>query len=251
MAYHLTTASARAFPTHELGNINIYLRNTGISIIFSAVLLRFLYIQFQWRKQTKAEAEAKLDALQARIRPHFLFNSLNTIASLTRIDPPLAESLTEDLSELFRANMQTSARLVAFKDELSLVRQYLNIEQSRLGKRLSINMALSNIPQDALIPPLSIQPLIENAIYHDIEPSEHGGELAITGDFDNNKITLTIKNPMSPDPSASSRPSNHIAIENIRLRMQSCFPERSSLSISSSELEFQTLLKFPYQTSQP
>lgn len=239
------------FPTHVPGNINIYLRNTGISLIFSAVLLRFLYIQFQWRKQTQAEAEAKLDALQARIHPHFLFNSLNTIASLTRIDPPLAESLIEDLSELFRANMQTNARLVAFKDEFELVRQYLNIEQNRLGTRLAINIKLNDIPPDALVPPLSIQPLVENAIYHGIEPSELGGELSIIGSFNKNIITLTIKNPISPEATDSSHTSNHIAVENIRLRMQNCFPEQSSLSISASGLEFLSQLKFPYQTHQP
>jgi two-component system sensor histidine kinase AlgZ len=230
------------------GNINIYLRNIGISVIFSSILLRFLYIQFQWRKQTKAEAEARLDALQARIRPHFLFNSLNTIASLTRIDPPLAESLTEDLSELFRANMQTNKRLVPFKQELTLVQQYLNIEQTRLGDRLRIKLDVENIPSDALIPPLSIQPLIENAVYHGIEPSEKGGELAIVGRMKNDNIVLTVKNPISDAITAATRPSNKIAIDNIRLRMQSCFPEQSTLLISASGLEFQAQLKFPYQT---
>lgn len=156
-------------------NMSVYAKNTGISVIVSTVLLRFLFIQLQWQQQTKAEAEARLDALQARIRPHFLFNSLNTIASLTRVDPPLAETLTEDLSELFRANMQNSTRLVPFKQELALVQQYLNIEQTRLGERLTTHINLSDIPDNALIPPLSLQPLIESAVYHGIEPAEEGG----------------------------------------------------------------------------
>ncbi|PHS72933.1 MAG: signal transduction protein [Cycloclasticus sp.] len=230
------------------GNMSVYLRNGGISVIFSIILLRFLYIQHQWRRQTKAESEARLDALQARIRPHFLFNSLNTIASLTRIDPPLAESLTEDLAELFRANMQSSKRLVPFEQELTLVQQYLNIEQLRLGDRLTINIDVSTIPDDALIPPLSIQPLIENAIYHGIEPLEKGGKLEVLGRIENNKITLLIKNPLSDEALATVRPGHHMAIDNIRLRMQNCFPNNNQLLVSSSESEFQTQLKFPYQT---
>lgn len=231
------------------GNMSVYLRNVGISIIFSLILLRFLYIQFQWRKQAQAEADAQLDALQARIRPHFLFNSLNTIASLTRIDPPLAESLTEDLSELFRANMQTSKRLIAFKQELALIQQYLNIEQNRLGSRLTISIDTSTIPDDALIPPLSIQPIIENAVYHGIESTAEGGVLSISGKMKKNIISLLVKNPINDEHSSNGRPGNNMAINNIRLRMEQCFPDQSQLLISSSGLEFQTQLTFPYQNS--
>ena len=236
------------FMTPSQNHMSIYFRNVGISIIFSLILLRFLYIQFQWRKQSKAEANAQLDALQARIRPHFLFNSLNTIASLTRLNPALAETLTEDLSELFRANMQTSKRLIPFKQELTLVQQYLNIEQTRLGERLLIEIDLFAIPDNALIPPLSIQPIIENAIYHGIEPSEKGGTLSIVAHMDKNIITLLVKNPINLDQPTSIRSGNNMAINNIRLRMAQCFPDQSKLLISSSGGEFQTQLKFPYQT---
>jgi len=237
------------FMAPNQSHMSIYIRNTGISIIFSLILLRFLYIQFQWRKQSKAEADAQLDALQARIRPHFLFNSLNTIASLTRLNPPLAETLTEDLSELFRANIQTSKRLVPFKQELTLVQQYLNIEQTRLGERLIIEINVTAIPDDALIPPLSIQPIIENAVYHGIEPSEKGGILNIIGKIDKNIITLLVSNPINHNQPASARSGNNMAINNIRLRMAQCFPDQSKLLISSSAEVFQTQLTFPYQTS--
>jgi len=233
------------------GQISLYLRNVGISSIFSIILLRFLYIQFQWQKQTKAEAEAQLDALQALIRPHFLFNSLNTIASLTRSNPPLAESLTEDLSELFRANMQTSQRLIPFKQELNLIRQYLNIEQNRLGSRLTIHLDLSTIPDDALIPPLSLQPLTENAVFHRIEPAPEGGVLSLTGKIKKNTVYLLIKNPICNDSTPNTRPGNNMAINNVRFRMEQCFPDQSKLLISSSGLEFQTQLVFPYHNNQP
>ena len=234
-------------PTPSQAHLGLYLKNSGISIIFSAILLRFLYIQFQWRQQTKAEAEAKLDALQARIRPHFLFNSLNTIASLTRVNPALAETLTEDLAELFRANMQTTQRLIPFQQELTLIKQYLNIEQTRLGNRLTVALDVSAVPQDALIPPLSIQPLIENAIYHGIEPLEQGGTLSINAQMHNKQIKLNISNPIS-STARTSRSGNHMAIDNIRLRMQNCFPEQSKLLTSSTANEFHTQLHFPYQS---
>ncbi len=253
--FFITWVSSSLLPQLDLfmapsqSHMNIYIRNVGISIIFSLILLRFLYIQFQWRKQSKAEADAQIDALQARIRPHFLFNSLNTIASLTRLNPTLAETLTEDLSELFRANIQTSKRLVPFKQELTLVQQYLHIEQTRLGKRLSIETDVTAIPDNALIPPLSLQPIIENAVYHGIEPSEKGGTLNIIGKMDKNMITLLVSNPINDSQAANTRTGNNMAINNIRLRMAQCFPDQSKLLVSSSDGEFQTQLKFPYQTS--
>ena len=211
--------------------------------------MRYLYIQHQWKKQTTAQADAKLDALQARIRPHFLFNSLNTIASLTREDPVLAESLTEDLAELFRANINSSQRLISFEQERELTQQYLNIEQSRLGPRLRIQWDVKAIPIDARIPPLTLQPLVENSVYHGIELSPEGGELEIHGSMRKQLITLVIRNPMGTESSSITREGNNVAIENIRLRLQSCFPDQSKLLISSSDGFFQTQIIFPYQTS--
>ncbi len=226
-----------------------YLKNIGISIIFSIIFLRFLFIQFQWKRHIKAEADAKLDALQARIRPHFLFNSLNTIASLTRVKPALAETLTENLAELFRATMQTNRRLVPLQQEMDLVRQYLLIEQSRLGQRLTTDIDLSNIPNDALIPPLSIQPLVENAIYHGIEPCAQGGLLRIIGTNNKGLLSINISNPLDPHVASSTRPSNHLALDNIRLRLQGLFATKAQLLISSSDGEFHAQLNIPYQTT--
>ena len=229
--------------------IAFYLQNIGISTIFSIILLRFLFIQFQWKLHTRAEADAKLDALQARIRPHFLFNSLNTIASLTRVNPALAETLTENLAELFRATMQTSHRLVPLQQEMNLVRQYLMIEQSRLGSRLTTDIDLSNIPNDALIPPLSIQPLVENAIYHGIEPCADGGLLRIIGTHNEGLLSIHISNPLPPYIASTKRPSNHLALDNIRLRLQQLFTTRAQLLISSSDGQFHAQLNIPYQTT--
>lgn len=234
------------FPSLNSGHFSVYIKNVIISSIIAIILLRYLYIQHQWKKQTTAQADAKLDALQARIRPHFLFNSLNTIASLTRENPVLAESLTEDLSELFRANINSSQRLISFQQECEFTQQYLNIEQSRLGDRLRIQWDIQSIPSNASIPPLSLQPLVENSVYHGIELSPKGGELTITGTLRKQMITLIIKNPMSSDTSHSTRDGNKVAVENIRLRLQSCFPDQAKLLISSSDGYFQTQVTFPY-----
>ncbi|PCI72450.1 MAG: signal transduction protein [Piscirickettsiaceae bacterium] len=236
------------FPTFGSGHFSIYIKNLIVSSIIAIIVLRYLYIQYQWKKQATAQAEAKLDALQARIRPHFLFNSLNTIASLTREDPALAESLIEDLAELFRANMNSSQRLLPFEQECELTRQYLNIEQSRLGERLRIHWDVEAIPADAHIPPLSLQPLVENSVYHGIERSPEGGTLEILGSIRKNMITLIIRNPMSTSTSDNTREGNKIAVDNIRLRLQSCFPGQSKLLISVADGYFQTQIMFPYQT---
>ena len=237
------------FPTFKGGQFSIYLKNLIISGIIAIILLRYLYIQHQWKKQTTAQADAKLDALQARIRPHFLFNSLNTIASLTREDPVLAESLTEDLAELFRANINSSQRLISFEQEREFTQQYLNIEQSRLGSRLRIQWDVQAIPADARIPPLTLQPLVENSVYHGIELSPEGGNLIIKGSMQKQLITLVIRNPMGTESSSITREGNNVAIENIRLRLQSCFPDQAKLLISSSDGFFQTQIIFPYQIS--
>ncbi|ORU90068.1 MAG: signal transduction protein [Cycloclasticus sp. symbiont of Poecilosclerida sp. M] len=230
-------------------NGNAYLKHLSMSSIVSAIILRYLYMQHQWKKQTKAEAEATLDALQARMRPHFLFNSLNTIASLTRENPALAETLTEDLSELFRASMQASGRMVRFSQEQALTRQYLNIEQTRLGERLQVNWETDSVPDDALIPPLSLQPLVENAVYHGIEPCEGKSLLTIKGSLIKNKITLSIQNPIAEQQAA--RKGNHIAIENLKLRLQSCFPDQSDLGFSIADEVYQAQVRFPYHQKQP
>lgn len=227
---------------------NHYLNNLAISCIVSGLILRYLYVMHAWRLQTKAESEAKLDALQARMRPHFLFNCLNTIANLTREDPLLAETLTEDLAALFRASMQASTRMVPFEQELTLTQQYLNIEKTRLGDRLNIEWRVSDIPVDALLPPISLQPLVENAVYHSIELSQHNSTLAISGVLDGNMISLSVQNPLLNIE--TERAGSHIAIENLKLRLQSCFPNRSTFTFSSSAGIVTTRIQFPYQTTQ-
>ena len=162
-------------------HVDFLISNLGISAIVSAILLRFFYVQFQRDRSLRARSDARLQALQARIRPHFLFNSLNTIASLTRSQPDVAEEATEDLADLFRSSLADSNYEVRLKDEWDLARRYLHIEKLRLRDRLQVNWSIDTLPEDALIPQLTIQPLLENAIYHGLEHLPQGGTIMIEG----------------------------------------------------------------------
>lgn len=225
----------------------LYLRNLSISAIMGGVLLRYLYVQQQWRRQTKARLEAKLDALQARMRPHFLFNSLNTIACLARENPVLCESLVEDLAELFRASIKTTGRMVPLSQEMALVEKYLNIEQSRLGDRLRVERQIDDVPMDALLPPLTLQPLIENAVYHGIEASSGPAVLGIHGQMQQGKVVLTISNPLADQAQEKHRTGNRLALETLRARLSGCFPDEGQLLASVVDGGYQMRLIIPYR----
>lgn len=226
---------------------SIYLRNIALSAIISGVILRYLYVQQQWRRQTQAEIEARLDALQARMRPHFLFNSLNTIACLARENPVLCESLVEDLAELFRASIKTSGRMVPLEQEIALVKKYLNIEQTRLGSRLQVVWELDNVPMDALLPPLTLQPLIENAVYHGIETCRETALLAIKGTLQTGKLVLTITNPVNQTAPQKYRTGNRMALETLQARIAGCFPDEGKLLASVVDGQYQIRLAVPYR----
>ena len=154
-------------------------RTVAISAVVAALVLRYFYVQFHWKHRIASEAQARLEALQARIRPHFFFNCMNSIASLTRSNPALAERAVEDLADLFRASFADAQSPVPFADELDLVERYLSIEGLRLGERLKVEWRIADLPATACVPLLSLQPLVENAIYHGIEPARNGGCIEI------------------------------------------------------------------------
>jgi len=218
----------------------------GISAIAGALLLRYLYVQHQWRRHVEAESQARFDALQSRIRPHFLFNSMNTIASLTRTDPALAEEVVSDLADLFRATLGEPGRLVALDDELELARGYLRIEQQRLGPRLQASWDLEGLPRQALVPPLVLQPLLENAVFHGIERLPGPGTIRIVGRHRRGLINLSVRNSLPP-PSTRARHGGHrLALENIRARLAGCFGDAATLTAGEVEGEYQVRMAFPH-----
>ena len=185
-------ASSDLFPDRHW---SFLLRNAGITFVVTALALRYFYVTHEWRHNVELQAKARVHALQARIRPHFLFNSMNTIAALTRSNPARAEEAVLDLAELFRANLNEKRNEIALAEEIDVARTYQRMEQLRLGDRLRVEWKVESLPADALVPGLTLQPLLENAIYHGIEPRPDGGVVTVTGEFAKGMITIVVRNP--------------------------------------------------------
>jgi two-component system sensor histidine kinase AlgZ len=196
------------------------------------------------RALSPAVTEARLQALQARIRPHFLFNSLNAVLSLIRSDPQRAERALEDLSELFRALMGEGRQLVPLEDEMRLTRAYLELEQLRLGERLQVRWHTDKMPGDALVPPLLIQPLVENAVYHGIEPARGAGEISINIYRSQDQVHVVVKNPLTQAP--NERKGSGIALANIRERLLLHFDLDATLKSEPLGAVYQVHISFPY-----
>jgi len=223
------------------------LRNLAISVIIAAIALRYFYVQNQLRQSIEARAQARIQALQARIRPHFLFNSMNTIASLTRTEPALAEEIVEDLADLFRVSLQTDEQEVRLSDELQLCQRYLHIEQARLDSRLQIDWSLQNGNDTIKVPALSLQPLLENAIYHGIEPRVDGGVIHIGSQVDGDRLCLSVRNPIPPPSARSTHSSHHMALQNIRDRLAVLYGDQGDLRIERDDNQFTAKLIIPIQ----
>lgn len=231
------------FPREHAGFV---LRNICVGFIVSALALRYFYVSAEWKRSIEQEALARIRALQARIRPHFLFNSMNTIAALTRTSPERAEQAVEDLADLFRASLSDASARITLKDELEIARTHQRIEQLRLGERLTVHWDVDDLPMRTLVPSLMIQPLLENAVYHGIETLPRGGEISIIGRRDDQLVRIEVRNPILAQSRYSEREGNRIALENIRQRLELAWPGRGRLETEQTEAEFCARLIFPY-----
>jgi two-component system sensor histidine kinase AlgZ len=225
-------------------------RNLGIGAILGALVLRYLYVQYQWRQQIEAEALARIQALQARIRPHFLFNSMNSIAALTRCDAERAELAVQDLSDLFRVSLRDASERVTLEEELDIAQRYLRLEALRLGERLQVEWSIDRLPRKRLVPSLILQPLLENAVYHGIEPLAQGGCIHIDGEAEGRRISIRIRNPRATGNVEAHRKGNRIALENIRLRLQLVFGQQAGVALREVDGQFETTLYFPREKLQ-
>ncbi len=205
----------------------ILLQHVAIAVILYGMTLRYFYVQHKNRQALQAESQARLQALQARIRPHFLFNSLNTIASLTHGEPDRAEEAIENLSDLFRASLQADSE-VSLDSEIELTSQYIALEALRLDERLRVRWRIEVRPETFSLPALTLQPLVENAIYHGIEPQPDGGEVCIELRQSGEQLLIRISNPLPPQHSPN-RPGNRMALENIRERLNLAFDGRAKI----------------------
>ncbi|HTE41617.1 MAG TPA: histidine kinase [Steroidobacteraceae bacterium] len=224
---------------------NFLLRNVGIGFIVCAVALRYFYVTAEWRRTVESEAQARIRALQARIRPHFLFNSMNTIAALTRSNPEQAEQAVEDLADLFRASLSDARQRITLREELEIARVYQRIEQLRLGERLHVDWQLDKIPDDAMVPSLLLQPLLENAIYHGIELLPKGGEVTVSVRIIDKSIRLVVSNPLARAVT-EQRTGNRLALDNIAQRLELAWPGAAHVNVESLADRYTVSLQFPY-----
>jgi len=206
------------------------------------------YFRLRARALSPAITEARLQALQARIRPHFLFNSLTAVLSLMRSEPRRAEVALEDLADLFRVLMRDNRELAPLADEVELCRQYLELEQLRLGDRLVIDWNVKSMPGDALVPPLVLQPLLENAVYHGIEPSTTPGVLSINIFLSRDEVHALLRNPYTAN-SARHHAGNRMALDNIRERLALHFDAEASLESRVTRDTYEVHIRMPYRTT--
>ncbi|HEU5177272.1 MAG TPA: sensor histidine kinase [Burkholderiales bacterium] len=204
-----------------------------------------VYLRLLTKAHSPALAEARLQALQARIRPHFLFNSLNAVLALIRKDPRRAERALEDLADLFRTLMSDARTFVRLADEISLLERYAAIEQLRLGERLRITWDLDGAPADALLPPLVLQPLLENAVYHGVEPGTGNANVLVRIAKRGERVLAQIENPYFE--AEVQRAGNRMALENIRERLQLFFDAEARIAIKAADGRYRVELEIPYR----
>jgi len=243
---------ALAWAFHQLAS-NLTVFHGGMPFAHVAAITVFVagialaYFDFRARALSPAMAEARIQALQARIRPHFLYNSINAVLSLMRSDPRRAEVALEDLADLFRVLMADNRTLAPIANEVQLARQYLALEELRLGDRLRVRWRIDGMPPDALVPPLILQPLIENAVYHGIEPSDKGGEIEIDVSLSGKQIVMELRNPFPGGGKHST--GNRMAIVNIRERLQLHYDAEASMRSEVKDGSYRVTIRMPYLTA--
>jgi len=207
------------------------------------------YFRLHTKAYSPALAEARLQALQARIRPHFLFNSLNAVLALIRRDPRRAERSLEDLADLFRTLMSDARQFVRLADEIALLERYAAIEHLRLGDRLRITWDLDSAPPDALLPALVLQPLLENAIYHGVEPGTAAGDVLVQIGRRGDRVHAVIENPYIE--AEQRRAGNRMALENVRERLALFFDAEARLDARVLGERYRIDIEIPYRAARP
>lgn len=219
-----------------------------VGAVIAGIGLRYLFLSWQLRRREQSEMQSHIQALQSRIQPHFLFNSLNTIASLIAESPEDAERAVEDLSALFRANLQDSRVMSTWGSERALCERYLRIESMRLGERLSVAWEVAALDEEQELLNLSLQPLLENAIVHGIQHLPEGGTIHIRAIRVGDDIRLSVENPLAPG--RERHHGNHLACDNLHHRLQSLYGDRGRLQLEQNDSRFRVEMRFPATITQ-
>lgn len=225
------------------GDWESLLVNVLLAAIVTGIMFRYLYLQQRLSLQQQAELRARLDALQARIHPHFLFNSMNIIASLIPTRPEAAEQAVEDLSELFRASLARAGTEVTLAHELELCRRYLALEALRLGERLTVEWQVDDAPEQLPIPLLTLQPLLENAVVHGIQPRVDGGTIRVSIQYQQGRVEVLVSNPVADE--GLQQGGNRMALDNIRDRLINLYGDDVLLDFNRSDTLAVVRLAYP------
>nr|WP_291992622.1 histidine kinase [Candidatus Accumulibacter sp. ACC003] len=242
-----------SFVSLDAGGAQRLIRASLLGAVVAGCMLSY----FSWRASALSPAlvEARLQALTARIRPHFLFNSLNAVLSLIRADPRRAETALEELADLFRALMRDHRELLPLADELALCRQYLNLEKLRLGERLHVEWEVAtDLPLELKVPPLLLQPLLENAVYHGIEPAADGGRIRIRLARRGEQLHVDLANPCGGG--VEHPRGSHMALDNIRERLALYYDlearlETGEVRLANGQREYRVHIVLPCSGRRP
>ncbi len=245
----MLTASIAAGVSAGLGHLGLGRADAMWSAVYALLLTLGLAAYFSlWQRAfSPALAEARLQALQARIRPHFLFNSINAVLSLMRSDPRRAETALEDMADLFRSVMRDNRDLVTLDEEVTLTRCYLDLENLRLGDRLIVEWHVDPSCASAMLPSMLLQPLVENAVYHGSEPGAAPGKIEINVRRAGDQMQLELSNPYWPEH--QHRQGNRMALANIGERLALHFDVEASLETSILDNRFRILISVPFRVS--
>ncbi|WP_435627559.1 sensor histidine kinase [Candidatus Ferrigenium straubiae] len=220
-------------------------------LLLSVLVCGILLVYFRWRSQVLSRAlhEARLQVLRARIRPHFLFNTINAVLSIVRAQPKQAEAALEDMSDLFRMAMAEAQDFVPLRQEIELGRRYIALEQLRMGERLRVDWQIRDVPDDALIPPLLLQPLLENAVYHGIEPLPQGGSITVALYRSGDELRIGVENPCTARE-AAPHSGNKMALQNIRERLALLFDVEARYKVENGADFYRVEITLPYMKEQ-
>ncbi len=227
----------------DAGALRFVLTSAVLMVLFGALTLRYLYVQESLQATTRREANARFDALQARIQPHFLFNTLNTVSGLIGRQPAKAEEALLDMADLLRAALARDGGRIRLGEDLDLARRYLAIEQLRLGERLQVDWRVDDgLPLDMGVPSLTVQPLVENAVLHAISQLPNGGVLALHARRDGRGVTIRVRNPLAREVAANGPGRTQ---GNIRNRLRHALGPRARLAVSADDGHYTVTLWLP------
>lgn len=225
-------------------------RHLVIAAILAGIFLRYFHLQRQLELQQQAELASRIQALQSRIRPHFLFNSMNIIASLIETDPQVAEQVVEDLSVLFRATLGEASHEITVGDELDICRRYISIEQLRMGEdRLQVEWQVDDSALAVKIPQLAIQPLLENAVYHGIHPLAEGGLISVSVRLEGQRLAVEVANPHPGDGAVTAHKGNKLALDNLQRRLKAGYGAEAHFAITDEAGIFRVAFSYPVTNS--